>query len=129
MTYDRNNGDTKLRIEYDENRTTLSSLWKRVPITEAGISPCTDEGPLEKPSRAAKSLAPRKCIWSCNICTFEHAGEDKRLYLACEVCGASRDSCVTKNEAPRKNEAICNRTGDVINKKQHPQLETRRKTN
>lgn len=31
-----------------------------------------------------------KSSWACSACTFEHIGEAKQLFLACELCGTSR---------------------------------------
>mmetsp|Transcript_15530 Transcript_15530/g.38281 ORF Transcript_15530/g.38281 Transcript_15530/m.38281 type:complete len:631 (-) Transcript_15530:2546-4438(-) len=90
LTYNRKNGTAEIKLEFDKKRMTLSRLWDGV----------------RKDTRDAKAttLVPSKQAWSCTVCTFEHAGEDRQLYLACEICGAPRQSPSVKKVTPNKKE-------------------------
>ncbi|KAL3941580.1 MAG: hypothetical protein SGBAC_004082 [Bacillariaceae sp.] len=91
LTYNRTKGIVEMNLEYDKKRTTLSSLWNRVP---------------QGATRVCKTAPPPSTqAWSCTVCTFEHKGGDKQLYLACEICGAPREPSSVAKVTPSKIEA------------------------
>ena len=50
-------------------------------------------------SSSSSDNTPNELSWTCPACTFDHIGEDKQLYLTCELCGTSRRSSTTNKES------------------------------
>lgn len=85
ISYDSQQQAASFQVEFDKSRATIDSLWKNRPKSK----------PAFPHPNLVKAQEP---CWTCQICTFEHTGADKELFLACEVCGSPRAQSNTKTQ-------------------------------
>ena len=85
----RHKGKARVELEYASNRATLSILWEKTQENCAAKSAGETDVAADATQGQKESI---ECVpsWICDACTFEHAGESKQIYLACEICASPR---------------------------------------
>eukprot|EP00977_Amphora_coffeiformis_P000031 scaffold5_cov169-Amphora_coffeaeformis.AAC.31 len=92
---------------------TLDSFWCRNKHITKSSSPATacaangnkvENEELPAPKDGMKNAS--SLSWSCRVCTFEHCGQTKQLFLACELCCSSRENTVTLTQSSPSTDAV-----------------------
>jgi inhibitor of KinA sporulation pathway (predicted exonuclease) len=108
LYYNRINNMARVEMEYANDRITISTLWNNMKKKKKPNSSSANSNDLSKngladfsssSSSSSSDNTPNELSWTCPACTFDHIGEDKQLYLTCELCGTSRRSSTTNKES------------------------------
>ena len=95
IVYDRSKQQlASVDFQYSKNRATLEELWSRVEPLSA---------PHDGSGKAVLEKRPSPISWTCSCCTLEHIGASKQMYLACEVCGATRTDMESSHKKQKAN--------------------------